>query len=357
MNRFAGVVVLAALTSACSRPTTTEEVPLTRVRVATAALGPAAPVLRTSGVLVTKDEVRLSFKVAGVIKRIAVQEGQAVRRGQILAELAQGEIAAQVAQAQQALEKAQRDVARGEKLYQDRLVSLGQLQDLRTQAATGQAALELAQFNRNYAVIIAAEDGVILRRLARERELVEGGAPVLVMGVRGLGYVVRVGLADREVVQVRLGDEGEVLLDAYPGQVFKAQVTEIAAAADERSSLFQVELLIDAADTPLVSGLVANLALTPYSALQAQRVYVPLSAVVEGQGQRASVYLLGKDPAGHSVVRRREVQIAFIDGERVAIAAGLLEGEQVITDGALYVSDNERVELLSGLGRAVLSKE
>lgn len=350
MKRLAGVLVLAALVSACSRSTTPEELPLTRVRVVTAALGPAAPMLRTSGVLVAKDEVRLSFKMAGVIRRIAVQEGQAVQRGQVLAELAQGEIAAQFAQAQQALEKAQRDVERGEQLYRDRLVSLGQLQDLRTQAATGQAALQLAQFNRTYAVIIAAEDGVILRRLARERELVEGGAPVLVMGLRGLGYVVRVGLADREVVQVRLGDDGEVRLDAYAGQVFKAQVTEIAAAADERSSLFQVELLVDAADTPLVSGLVANVALTPYSARQAERVYAPLSAVVEGHGQRASVYLLGKDASGSSVVRRREVRIAFIDGERVAIAEGLQAGDQVVTDGALYVSDNERVQLLQTSG-------
>jgi len=346
MNRIAGVLVLAALVSACSRPTPIEEVPLTRVRVATAALGPAAPMLHTSGVLVTKDDVRLSFKVAGVIRRIAVQEGQAVRRGQILAELEQGEITAQMTQAQQALDKAQRDVERGEKLYQDRLISLGQLQDLRTQAATGQATLELTQFSRRYAVIIAAQDGVILRRLARERELAEGGAPVLVMGVRGLGYVVRVGLADREVVQVRLGDEGEVRLDAYPGQVFKAQVSEIAAAADERSSLFQVELLVDAADTPLVSGLVANVDLTPHTASQGQRLYVPLSAVVEGQGQHASVYVLGKDPSGNAVVRRRDVQAAFIDGDQVAIAEGILQaGDQVVTDGALYVSDNERVQV------------
>jgi len=147
------------------------------------------------------------------------------------------------------------------------------------------------------------------------------------------------------VVQVRLGDEGEVRLDAYPGQVFKTQVSEIAAAADERSSLFQVELLVDAADTPLVSGLVANVAFTPHTARQGQRVYVPLSAVVEGQGQRASVYVLGKDGSGSSVVRRREVQAAFIDGDQVALAAGLQAGDQVVTDGALYVSDNERVQV------------
>src|SRR5690606_10063170 len=203
----------------------------TPVGVAAAVAGPAAPAIRTSGLLVSKDQIRLSFKVGGVIRNIAVREGERVRRGQRLAEIDQTEIDAQVEQALQAFEKAQRDVQRGERLHADSVISLEQLQDLRTQAAVAQAALESARFNRSHAVIEAPQDGVVQRRLAEQRELVAAGEPVLVIGAREAGYVVRAGLSDREIVQVQLGDPAQIRLDALPGTLLHGRLSEVASAA------------------------------------------------------------------------------------------------------------------------------
>src|SRR5688572_7623405 len=66
-------------------------VELTRVRTAVAVSGPAAPSIRTNGQLVNEDEIRLSFKVGGVIRRLSVSEGEQVRKGQKLAEIEQAE--------------------------------------------------------------------------------------------------------------------------------------------------------------------------------------------------------------------------------------------------------------------------
>ena len=120
-------------------------------------------------------------------------------------------------------EKAKRDAARGERLYEDKVISLEQLQDLRTQAAMAEAALNSAQFNWNYAAIVAPRDGTVLRRLAEERELVAAGTPVLVLGAQDQGFIVRTGLADREIVQVRIGDAAQVRLDALPDATLRRQ--------------------------------------------------------------------------------------------------------------------------------------
>ena len=85
-----------------------------------------------------------------------------------LAEIELTEVNAQVEQARQLAEKARRDMERGERLYNDQVISLEQLQDLRTQASVAQAQLNGAEFNRGYAVITAPGDGVILRKLAEE---------------------------------------------------------------------------------------------------------------------------------------------------------------------------------------------
>lgn len=341
LRRF-GTLLVVSILAGCAQSSDTEATRATPIRVAAATTGPAAPTIRTNGLLVNKDELRLSFKVGGVISRIHVQEGQRVKRGQRLAEIEQAEIDAQVEQARQLAEKADRDVARAEKLFAERLISLNQLEDLRTQAAVSKAALQTAEFNRSYASIVAPQDGTILRRMVQERELVAAGSPVLVLGSQERGYVVRVGLADREIVQVRIGDRAQVELDAHPGQTFPAQVTEVASGADERSGMFQVELRLEPTRLRLASGLVAKVALTPASARGGELVYVPIASIVEGDGRTASVFVL--DAAGeHAVAKRRAVEVAFIDGVQVAIAQGVQAGERIVTDGALYLQDGERV--------------
>jgi RND family efflux transporter MFP subunit len=346
--RTAAASGLVVLLAACSQGTPAAPEAATPVRVETARPGPGAPPITTNGVVASKDEMRLSFKVGGVIRTLDVQEGEAVERGQRLAEIELTEVNAGVEQASQLAAKAQRDLERGERLYRDEVITLEQLQDLRTQAAVAGAALRSAQFNRGYAVIEAPRDGVILRKLAEARELVAAGTPVLVLGARDSGYVVRAALADREIVQLALGDPAEIRMDAYPRRTFTGTVSEIAGAADERSGLFAVEVRIDAPPGPLASGLVAKLSLQPATGRAAPLVHVPVAAIVEGDRDRASVFVL----AGGKAVRR-DVRVAFIGAESIALADGLAAGETVITDGALYLEDGEPVTIVKDASQVV----
>jgi RND family efflux transporter MFP subunit len=338
------LVAGAAVLAGCNSKATVEVPAATPVRVAAATSGPAAPSIRTNGLLANKDEIRLAFKVGGVIRKLSVSEGARVRKGQRLAEIEQTEVNAQVEQASQARDKAQRDTARGERLYEDKVISLEQLQDLRTQAAMAEAALNSAQFNWNYAAIVAPHDGTVLHRLAEEREQVSAGTPVLVLGAQDQGFIVRTGLADREIVQVRLGDAAQVRLDALPDATLRGKVTEVASAADAASGMFRIEVTLDTTDLPLKSGLVAKLTVVPSSASAGSRVYVPIGAIVEGDGRTARLFVLDKDRA-----RRRDVEVAFIEGDTVALVGGVEAGEQVITDGALYLEDGEQVAIAEPL--------
>jgi multidrug efflux system membrane fusion protein len=329
------------LAAACSKdPQVTAPKP-TPVRVQQATSGPSSPPIQTNGIVATKDEMRLSFKLGGVIKAIHVQEGQTVGEGERLAEIELTEVNAQVEQARQLAQKAQRDLERGERLYADQVISLEQLQDLRTQAALQQAQLRSARFNRGFSVITAPRDGVVLRKLAEEREMMPAGQTVLVLGARDSGYVVRAALADREIVQLKLGDPAEIRMDAYPGQVVHGTLTEIASAADDGTRLFPVEVRFDSQPVSLASGLVAKLDVFPTASRAKQLTYVPIGAVVEGDGNRASVFVLDGDH-----VKRRPVSVAFIGADNVALTEGVRPGEPVVTDGALYLEENERIEVV-----------
>lgn len=334
------VLLLSACGAAPSDPTADQGTP---VRTGIASSGPAMASLKTNGIVAARDEMRLSFKTGGIIRRIAVQEGQQVKKGQILAELELTEINAQYQQAQQVADKAARDLERGERLHVDQVISLEALQNLRTQAAVTAAARDAARFNLGLSTIVAPRDGVILRQLAEERELVPPGQPVIMLGSSERGHVVRAAISDRDLVRINVGDQAEVRLDAYPGKVFTGKLHEVSAAADPRTGLFPIEVHFEApVDTKLATGFIAKLQITPAAASAANVTYIPIAALVEGDGNKAQVFVVDGD-----VARKREVQVAFIDGDAVALSSGLAIGTTLVTEGALYLIDGERISPVS----------
>jgi membrane fusion protein, multidrug efflux system len=325
--------------TACSAKTVTSVVAEpARVSTTVATSGPANARLNFHGTIASRDEMRLSFKVGGVIKRLAVEAGTPIHRGQLLAEIDLAEINAQVAQSQQLADKAARDWQRGEQLRSDEVISLEQLQNLRTQQEMAAAQLRAVRFNQSYARITAPADGTVLRRLAEEHELVPAGQPVLIVGTSGRGYVLKAAISDRELVQLHIGDQALLQLDAAPGQTIAATVSELARAADPATGLFPIELKLAATTLTLASGMVAEAEVQP-AAAGAALVRIPASALVAANGDQASVFVAAGNRA-----HRREVQIAFIDGANVAIRSGVVAGESVVSAGAPYVDDNALIK-------------
>lgn len=334
----------ALLLSGCDTPAADDTATGTPVRAAAATSGPAAAVIEANGLVGAQDEMRLSFKTGGIVRRIAVQEGEVVRQGAVLAELELTEVAAQTEQSQQMAAKAERDLERGERLYADQVISLEALQNLRTQAAVARAARDAARFNLGYSRITAPRDGVVLRKLVEERELVPPGQPVVILGSAERGHVVRFALADRDIVQIATGDTARVRLDAYPGVELTGVVSEVSSAADPRTGLFPAQIRLEpASGVRLASGLVANLQLEPVQARTGKLTYVPVGAIVEGEGRTASVFVVDGTTA-----RKRAVRVSFLAGDRVAIAEGIAPGEQVVTEGSLYLVDGEKIRVVEG---------
>lgn len=341
------------LLGGCTRQEEPAAPPPTPVRIAAVTAGPASPPIEATGFVAARDEQRLSFKVGGMVQQVRVREGDTVRRGELLALLDQTEIDAQLAQVAQLAEQAARDLARGEALHADQVIPLEQLENLRTQAAVARARHDAARFNARNAAIHATGDGVVLRRLVEARENVAPGQVVLVVGNQDSGHVLRFAVADRHVVRIRRGEVASVQLDAWPGESFRAEIIQVASGADPATGLFPVEARLDAVPHTLVSGLVGRVQLAA-GADDSTLPHVPIGAVLEGDGDRAVVYVVDGQ-----VARRRDVQVAFITADSVAVRVrpaegdtaahvGLTVGEQVVTAGAPYLDDGDAITVVPG---------
>lgn len=298
--------------------------------------------IRTSGRLSTKAEVRLSFKIGGLVDRVFVDEGQRVKKGALLARLNLAEIDAQVVQAKSGLEKAKRDKDRAEGLYADSVATLEQVQDARTAVEIAEANLKIASFNRAHAEIFAPSSGRILNRAAEAGELVGPGQPIYLFGANREGWVVRVGLADQDIVKVAVGDSAKLSFDAYPDELFEGRVTEVADAADPMSSTFEVEIAITDPAGLLKSGFIARVDVYPS---QAESLYfLPIEALVEGNEDEAIVYVYDET---EKKAKKLPVKIARILGEEIAVKGGLENYTQVITEGASFLNGEGPVRVMS----------
>ncbi|MBU4330524.1 MAG: efflux RND transporter periplasmic adaptor subunit [Acidobacteria bacterium] len=297
--------------------------------------------IHTYGRVASKKEIRLSFKIGGIIQTIAVEEGQTVKKGRILARLNLAEIRSQVEQARSSAEKAGRDLERIKSLYEEKAATLEQYQNTQTYARVAQSQLQAAEFNLRHAEIRAPSDGRILKRLMEENEMTGPGSPVFFFASLDRDWIIRVGVSDRDLVRLTLGDEAVVTFDAYPESTFKAEVSEIVESADPMTGTYEVELRLAAADKKLVSGFIAEVVLSP----SATRLFslIPVEALVRAEGVSGRVFTVDPDSG---IVAGRTVTIAFLFDRFAAVSEGLEGTPLVVTDGASTLTDGQMVEIV-----------
>ena len=296
--------------------------------------------VRTSGILLSSEEKKLSFKTGGIVSKISVREGDRVKNGQLLASLNLSEINSQVNLASSAFEKATRDYDRARNLYADSVATLEQLQNATTALNISRSNLEIARFNFSHSTITAPENGIILRQLVRENELVSQGYPVFLFGSAGKSWKVKCGLADRDIVKINYGDSACVTFDAWPGIKFEARVDLVGEMANPSTGTYDAELTISDNGYRFAAGFVANVSVFPSG--KESHILVPVGSLVDADGQTAYIFSVSDS----SVVSKIKVSIVTITGDRIAIS-GLPAGvKNIVSEGTAYLRDGEHVRVI-----------
>lgn len=300
----------------------------------------SAPIV-SSGIITSNKETKLSFKIGGIVNQTLFEEGDMVAKGQLLATLNQTEILAQVTQAQNAFDKAKRDFDRVSNLYNDSAATLEQYQNAKTGFEVSKQSLSIAKFNQQYASVYANQTGRIIKKMANEGELVTPGSTVyMINSTAENDWIVRIGVSDKDWARLKQSDKASITVDAYPGRVLNAQITQIAEASDAYTGTFEVELKINAPQVKLANGLIAKVEIKP---TQSDKVYlVPIEALLDATENTATVYSLASD--GSAV--KHTVKIAYIINNKAAVTDGLTNITNVITDGASYISKDTKIKLV-----------
>ena len=305
-------------------------------------------VLIASGYVVAQRKAAVASKGTGRLVYLGVVEGDRVRAGQVIARIEDADVKAQLAQAQANLEVSRADLRDAENsLARERFLldsgftsrasfdaAQARYERVKAGIAVAQATVQAAQVALENTVIRAPFDGTVLTKNADVGEVVaplaasafSKSAVVTIADLSSLE--VEADVAESNLEAVGVGQQCEIVLDAFPDVRYPARVAKIVPTADRAKATVQVKVAFRSYDSRVLPEMSAKVHFLPRPAKAgadtAPVLVVPSSAVTERNGQ-AVVYV---------VQNGRAVEVPVTVGRQVgtgvAIREGLAAGTQVI---------------------------
>ncbi len=292
------------------------------------------------GSLSIADDIWLNFKTGGVIDKIFVNENQHVTKGQLCANLNMTEIKGQLKQMQSSFAKAERDKDRVQKLYLDSAATLEQLENALTVYELAKENYNIANFNFQYSQILSPCDGIIVKKLVSEGEII---APLtsafLLYPLKKDNLLFKGYVPDCDRVKIQLGDSAHVRIESYPNKILTGKIIHLGETVEVTNKLYPVEVQIEKI-SGMVPGLYGEAELFP--SIKYVFKVIPIEAIIEGDGNSAYVYTLDrKNMEAHKV----KIHILALDEDHVYVNTDT-DLSEVIVEGVSYLSQNAKVNLI-----------
>lgn len=314
--------------------------------------------------------VDLAFKVGGYVRDITqvkgvdnamrtMQEGDAVTKGTVLANVREGDYLQRVAgakallaEATAAREQLKIENDRTQKLVSSGTMASANLDQIKAQLDAANARVDAASAQLGEAQNAIGDcalrtpiDGVVLKRGIEVGSLVAPGALGFVIAdTRSVKAVF--GVPDVMVEKLQLGSELGITTEAVPGVAFKGRITRVSPSADPKSRVFEVETTIPNPTQQLKAGMIASLKVSE-AASSTPAAVVPLSSVVRSpKDPNAFAVYVVVDEGGKSVAHTKDVQLGDPLGNRILVTGGLGSGDKVVVRGATLISEGEQVQVI-----------
>jgi len=294
-------------------------------------------------------EVELAFEVSGRIVDWNVEEGQRVKKGQILSRLDARDYQARVDASLARLRLAEAEYRRESKLFASGSGTQRDLDVATRSRDVARADLQVARKALEETKLRALFDGVIARKLVTDFRNVSAREPVLLLQDESrMEVIVDVPERDLTTERERLDFEkfNEVAqpmveLSALPGKRFPVELTELATAADPATRTFRATFVMEKPDeVGVLAGMTAKLVLTRIHATPAQDFTVPVGAVLADAEDHPFVWLV--DPESMTVSKQR-VQVGEVTGDRIVVKSGLEGGQEIALSGVHLLTEGQQV--------------
>ncbi len=322
------IFLVAFLLSACGKPVAPGQggmdFPVQAV-VAPVFRGGLEESLRLVGNLRAGEQVEIVSEIDSQIVALKFQEGERVKKGQVLIVLDDAKLKASLDEAKARLALAVSELKRGQELLEKKTITEQEADRLRFQERSADSAVRMTQEQFDDAVISAPFDGVLAEHDLSPGQIVSRGQKLIWL-VQTSPLEVEFNVPERYVSQVAKQQKVEIESVAFPGRKFAGSVDYVSPRLDESTRTALVKARIGNEEGLLKPGMYGTLNLI--FRLRENVLTIP-EACISYQGDRASVVVM--NPAGKAEFR--EVETGLRLQGKAEITGGLEEGDRVVVEG------------------------
>lgn len=321
-------------------------------------------ILPVMGTIKGKTESELKFEVNGRVKKWALREGDKVKTGDLVACLDPKDLDLKVSYATSKLNSAQaaynsllKKLEVNKKLYEGGAILKTKLEEIELECESGKyqvetirSELELAKNELKKTCIYAAKDGVIGPRKKEEGEFVTPQDKIGML-LETKDILVEVGVVERDIDKVKLGQKASVYVDAYPSVAFEGRVDSILPVVEGKSRTLTVKIKVPNPDGLLFPGMFSRAEILIVTIKGA--FIVPSTCLVSGGKGVTLVPVIpqeslqtGEDETQTGVVELRRVKLGYLTSDYAQIAEGIKAEDLVVMEAQGELKDRVRVKIV-----------
>jgi membrane fusion protein, multidrug efflux system len=307
------------------------------VRTAQTSLQPVATNLEFTGVVQPYEEAHIAPAMPARIKRILVDVGDKVTKGQLLIEMDNS----QLYQAQVQFSNLTTELARIDTLLKAGAVTQQAYDQLKTQYEVSQSSIQNLS---THTQVRSTLNGVVTGRYFSDGEMFSGapspaGKPAIVSINQVQPVKVIIGVSERFLPEIKKGMEAEITTEVFSGRSFKGTINRIFPTIDRATGTFRVEIVIDNKDENLRPGMFARVSL---NLGEHQALLVPALAIMKQAGSNERfVFVVQNEQA-----QRLTVEPGRKYDDNMEILSGLQPGQQLIITGQHNLIQGSDVEIV-----------
>ena len=291
------------------------------------------------GVVEENSSVACSFTGSGAIVRVCVDEGQHVRKGQLVAQLDETQARNMVQAAQASVRQAHDAKERLRQLHESNSLPDMKWVEIQSQVEQAEAQLQLARKHLAECSIYAPTDGVVGRKTLNAGETALPSVPVLtILNIDNVK--VRISIPEKEIASIGATTASKISVDALGDRTFDGGTIVKGVQADVLTHTYDIKINVNNSEGLLLPGMVAKVYLDGIGAETGSSMTVPVRSVQQSADGRLFVWVCMNDRA-----HRRNINIGQASGDRIAVTSGLNIGDKVITAGYQKVSEGSPVTI------------
>jgi membrane fusion protein (multidrug efflux system) len=309
------------------------------VEVSPLATGSIESVLKFSSTLEAEREIKVFAEAARLVRDLLVEEGDQVRKGQVLVRLQDEEQRNALSKTRNELAKAEREYKRQQRLHAESLISEEEFNNATFELDQLRIAVQDAERELSYTEVKAPISGTITQRMVNLGDQVQIGQHLFdIIDFNSLVALIYV--PEKHLPELNPGQTARLSARATGGDDYRGRVKRIAPIVDSRSGTVKVTIDVGG-QRALRPGMYVDVDLV--TATLSDAVLVPKRAIVYDNDQMF-VFRMGKDDDDR-LVERVFIVPALSDKINVQPAGGVAEGDLIVVAGQAGLKDGARVKL------------